>query len=118
MTYLPKDLISRVRFESGGIFSFHYYDPWTLLYSLLNLPDNMHNKQREWPKLFDQMRESAISRNLVPFLTEFGGNQDWETLKTDLPPESVYKGSQIRAYMNLQFVQIETFLLQFNLLEL
>ena len=57
------------------------------------------------------MRESAISRNLVPFLTEFGGNQDWETLKTDLPPVPVYKGSQIRAYMNLQFVQIETFLL-------
>ena len=57
------------------------------------------------------MRESAISRNLVPFLTEFGGNQDWETLRTDLPPAAVYKGSQIRAYMNLQFVQIETFLL-------
>ena len=50
MTYLPKVLS---QFDSSGVFSFHYYDPWTLLYSLLNLPDNMHNKQREWPKLFD-----------------------------------------------------------------
>ena len=55
--------------------------------------------------------ESAISRNLIPFLTEFGGNQDWERLKTDLQPDAVYNGKQIRAYMNLQFIQIETFLL-------
>ena len=110
-TYLPKDVEFINRFESSGVLSFHYYDPWSLFYSLLNLPDNMHNKQKEWSNIFDQMRESATSRNLVPFLTEFGGNQDWERLKTDLQPDGVYNREQIRAYMNLQFIQIETFLL-------
>ena len=57
------------------------------------------------------MREAAVSRNLVPFLTEFGGNQDWERLKTNLQPQQVYQGKQIRAYMNLQFMLIENFLL-------
>ena len=110
-TYLPKDVDFIKRFESCGVFSFHYYDPWTLFYSLLNLPDDMHNKLKEWPTIFDQMRQSAISRDLIPFLTEFGGNQDWERLKTDLQPDLVYHGKQIRAYMNLQFIQIENFLL-------
>ena len=110
ITYLPK-IMNFTQFGSSGVFSFHYYDPWTVFLSLLNLPDNMHNKQREWPKIFAQMRESATSRNLIPFLTEFGGNQDWEKLNTDLPPEAVHKGREIRAYMNLQFIQIETFLL-------
>jgi Glycoside hydrolase family 5 C-terminal domain len=110
-TYLPKDVEFIKQFESCGVFSFHYYDPWTLFYSLLNIPDDMHNKLKEWPTIFEQMRQSAISRDLIPFLTEFGGNQDWERLKTDLQPDLVYHGKQIRAYMNLQFIQIENFLL-------
>jgi hypothetical protein len=110
-TYLPNDAEFINQFKESGILSFHYYDPWTLFYSLLNFPDNMHNKLGEWSTLFNQMREAAVSRSLVPFLTEFGGNQDWERLNTDLQPQQVYQGKQIRAYMNLQFMLIENFLL-------
>jgi len=48
---------------------------------------------------------------LIPFLTEFGGSQDWKKLQTNLPPSKVYHNEQIRAYMDLQFTQIETHLL-------
>ena len=47
-------------------------------YALFNFADNMHNKQKEWPKIFTKLRGAAISRGLVPFLTEFGGSHDWE----------------------------------------
>ena len=77
-TWLPKDSKFIEQYKSQGIFSFHYYDPWTISYSLFNVADNMHNKQKEWPKIFIKLRESAISRGLVPFLTEFGGSHDWD----------------------------------------
>jgi hypothetical protein len=32
-----------------------------------------------------KIREAAISRGLVPFLTEFG-SQDWDDLCTDIEP--------------------------------
>jgi hypothetical protein len=57
------------------VFSFHYYDPWTTSYSFLNLPDDMNKKKKEWPLIFSKLREAAVSRGLVPFLTEFGGSQ-------------------------------------------
>ena len=92
------------------IFSFHYYDPWTLFYSSLGLGDDMNNKKREWPNVFDSMCDEATSLNLVPFLTEFGGSNDWESYDTDLNP-TIYHHNQIRAYMDLQFKQIERKLL-------
>ena len=49
---------------------------------------------------------------LIPFLTEFGGSQDWDYWSiedSDLP--TVYEKKQIRAYMDLQFQQIERELL-------
>ena len=101
------------------VFSFHYYDPWTLFWAsseiappvkfLPNLPDNMHNKEREWPGEFRLMRQAATSRNLIPFMTEFGGSQDWQ-FNTDLNPSTSHH-KQIRAYMDLQFKQVESNLL-------
>jgi hypothetical protein len=110
-TWLATDPTFLGQFNSRGVFSFHYYDPWTISYSFFNLPDNMHNKQNEWPKIFYQLREAAASRGLVPFLTEFGGSQDWEYFYTDLEPTETYQEKQIRAYMDLQFVQAEKYIM-------
>jgi aryl-phospho-beta-D-glucosidase BglC (GH1 family) len=93
----------------SGVFSFHYYDPWTLFWASVHLGDSMIKKQQEWPNEFHMMIEGATSRNLIPFLTEFGGSQDWQ-FDTDLKPV-VYQHKQIRAYMDLQFCQIESNLL-------
>ena len=87
-TWLPASVNFLNQFKSQGVFSFHYYDPWTLFYSFFNHPDNMHNKQREWPGIFKKMQNAAISRGLIPFLTEFGGSHDWEGFYTDLQPKS------------------------------
>jgi hypothetical protein len=57
------------------------------------------------------MKNEAIVRNLIPFLTEFGGSNDWTNLETNLEPTQVYKRKQIRAYMDLQYKQIEDYLL-------
>jgi hypothetical protein len=110
-TWLPNDSKFIEQYKSQGIFSFHYYDPWTISYSLFNVADNMHNKQKEWPKIFIKLREAAISRGLVPFLTEFGGSHDWDVLYTDIEPRDTYQTKQIRAYMDLQFQQVEAYLL-------
>jgi Cellulase (glycosyl hydrolase family 5) len=109
-TFLPDDPGFIERYASKGVFSFHYYDPWTTSYSFLNLPDNMNNKKKGWPLIFSKLREAAVSRELIPFLTEFGGSQDWDHLNSDLEP-AIYQGKQIRAYMDLQFIQIEQHLL-------
>jgi len=110
-TWLSTDPKFLGQFNSQGVFSFHYYDPWTLSYSFFHLPDNMHNKQNEWPKIFYQLRQAATSRGLVPFLTEFGGSHDWEYFYTDLEPRETYQEKQIRAYMDLQFNQVEKYLI-------
>jgi Cellulase (glycosyl hydrolase family 5)/Glycoside hydrolase family 5 C-terminal domain len=91
------------------VFSFHYYDPWTFGYHLgPGWADDMANKQGQWPELFRRLRAAATERNLVPFLSEFGGSQDWP-YTTDLRPD-VYR-TQIRAYMDLQYQQVEAHLL-------
>ena len=54
----------------------------------------MHNKQKEWPKIFIKLREAPISRGLVPFLTEFGGSHDWDQLYTDIEPRGHIKQSK------------------------
>src|SRR5262249_31134062 len=60
-TFLGAGLLSGER----TVFSFHYYDPWTLSAATPSaLPpnfahgDNMHNKQKEWPEVFRLMREA------------------------------------------------------------
>jgi hypothetical protein len=92
----------------GGrvVFAFHYYDPWTIAYGIANQPDDMHNKQMQWPGIFQQLCQSAVARGLIPFMTEFGGSHDWQ-YSTDLPAYS----TQIRAYMDLQFQLVEANLL-------
>jgi hypothetical protein len=110
-TFLPKDNDFLDYFKDRGVFSFHYYDPQTLFNSLRNRPDDMNKKKHEWPQLFKKMKNEATVRNLIPFITEFGGSYDWKNLETNLEPTEVYKNEQIRAYMDLQFKQIEDFLL-------
>jgi len=109
--FLPSDDEFLDRFSEQGVFSFHYYDPQTLARALVNLADDMNKKKIEWPSLFQKMKKEAVLRNLIPFLTEFGGSNDWKILQTDLEPTGVYKGEQTRPYMDLQFKQIEDFLL-------
>jgi Cellulase (glycosyl hydrolase family 5) len=110
-TWLPTEPEFIEQWKLQGVFSFHYYDPWTISYGLFGIADNMHNKKNEWPKIFHKVREAAISRGLVPFLTEFGGSQSWEDLITDIEPTDTYQTKQIRAYMDLQFRQVEEYLL-------
>ena len=110
-TFLPIDSEFLESFKEKGVFSFHYYDPQTIFRSLVNLPDDMTKKKIKWPSLFQKMKEEAVVRNLIPFLTEFGSSNDWKNLQTNLEPIEVYKREQTRAYMDLQFKQIEDFLL-------
>jgi cellulase (glycosyl hydrolase family 5) len=110
-TFLPTDSEFLDYFKERGVFSFHYYDPQTLFNSLTNQADDMDKKKYEWPQLFQKMKNEATARNLIPFITEFGGSADWKNLQTNLEPTEIYKKEQIRAYMDLQFKQIEDFLL-------
>jgi hypothetical protein len=110
-TFLPTDNEFLDYFKERGVFSFHYYDPQTLFNSLTNHSDDMNKKKYAWPQLFQKMKNEGTARNLIPFITEFGGSNDWKNLETNLEPNEIYKKEQIRAYMDLQFKQIEDFLL-------
>lgn len=96
VSYLPSDRVSLDKIGDRGVLSFHYYDPIAIAQSFLKIPDNMQRYVREWPDIFAQLVQAAKERGLVPFLTEFGGVQDAEL---------------IRDYINLHYVQIESFLL-------
>jgi hypothetical protein len=95
-----------VRTADGDVFSFHYYDPWMFVPLFTR---NMHNKAVEWPIMFRRMHAEATSRELVPFLTEFGCDHNWET-STDLRPD-IYNRSTVRACIDLLFQQVESQLL-------
>lgn len=95
-TYLPKDSSSLERLRNRGVLSFHYYEPLAILGAFAKIPDNMPRYKQEWPDIFAQMVEAATERDLIPFMTEFGGFQGAE---------------QIRDFIDLQFVQIESNLL-------
>jgi hypothetical protein len=70
---------------------------------------NMHQKAKEWPSIFQRLRDAADSIGLVPFLTEFGCSQDWKG-HTRLHPR-IYRHSVVRACMDLRFQQVEAQLL-------
>ncbi len=117
MTDHPVSLLDVSNIDDDRVvFSFHFYDNETYVKGEPSLfPPNiahgvdMKHKQNQWPDFFRQLRAAATSRKLIPFLTEFGGDQDW-TFHTDLRPD-VYRNQQIRAYMDLEFQQIEALLL-------
>jgi len=96
VSYLPSDRVSLDKLRARGVLSFHYYDPISIAQSFLKIPDNMYKYAHEWPDIFTQLVKAAKERGLVPFMTEFGGVQDAEL---------------IRDYINLHYVEIESFLL-------
>ena len=95
-SYLPLESDLPESFRSRGIFAFHYYDVRALGSSMLKIPKNISQYKYDWPKVYQQLLEGAKKRGLIPFITECGGSYDSE---------------QIREYMNLLFVQIESHLL-------
>jgi hypothetical protein len=95
-TYLPKDSPSPEGLMKRGVLSFHYYEPMATLDAFAKIPDNIYRFKREWPDVFAQLIEAATERDLIPFLSEFGGIQGAE---------------QISDYIDLHFLQIESNLL-------
>lgn len=95
--------------SATAVFSFHFYDPWTVLHSKFWLGDCMKNKEKSWPPMFQTMISAATNRNLIPFLTEFGAQNDWRTHGTPLKPGTY--DTQDRAYLDLTFEQIEHYFL-------
>jgi len=101
------------------VFSFHHYDPATLLREGLRStfkwlpvrPDSMKSKQRDWPGTYRCMLSAAEERKLVPFLTELGADQRWRAILSDLALPTVHSSNLARAYMELQFRQVEEHLL-------
>lgn len=95
-TYLPKDELSMSKFDSNGVLSFHYYDPMAIASSFVNIPESMYAYKKEFPEIFGQLAIASLERKLIPFLTEFGAFQE---------------GEQVREYLDIQYSQIEAFLL-------
>jgi uncharacterized membrane protein HdeD (DUF308 family) len=95
-TYLPMDISSISNFGNNGVLSFHYYDAMAVASSFVRIPESMYTYKMAFPKIFGELQRAATERGLVPFLTEFGAFQEAE---------------QIREYLNLQFTQIEAYLL-------
>ncbi len=95
-TYLPSDLDSISRFGSNGVLSFHYYDTLAVASSFVKIPESLYTYKIEFPVIFSQLSQAATERGLIPFITEFGAFQEAE---------------QIREYLDLQYNQIEAFLL-------
>jgi len=96
-----------------AVFAYHFYDSWTSLWAGLGYSDNMANKQREWPGIFQATVSAATDRNLIPFLTEFGVQNSWRRFSTPLE-KGVYD-TEDRAYLDLGMHQIETNLLNATL---
>lgn len=89
------------------VFSFHFYDPWTLVYDLwFACRDNMQNKQQQWPGVFRHLVKVARDRRLIPFMTEYGTDQHWK-YESNIPE---YPNQRV-AYLDLQLQQIEATLL-------
>ena len=94
------------RDRSRVIFSFHYYDPGLL--AGIPLHRSLAEKARSWPAVFAALDETVRAQGVVPFLTEFGCNQDW-TQSPDFRPGAY--ATVARACMDLQYRQVEARLL-------
>jgi aryl-phospho-beta-D-glucosidase BglC (GH1 family) len=93
--------------QSRLVFSFHYYDPWLLTGAPFSR--SMKDQANDWPPRFALLQSAGATRNMIPFLTEFGCSQDWQD-NTDLAP-AAYQHRAIRACMDLQYQQVEARLL-------
>lgn len=92
-------------FNERVVFSFHYYDSGLFIPLI---PKDMDIRRQEWPKLFQRMRDAAIKRNAIPFLTEFGASQDWKENADFLFSTSM---PLVRVVMDLLYKQVESTLL-------
>ncbi len=91
------------------IFSFHYYDAYTIFHlntPIIRLHDSMKVKRQNWPGLFKTLVSTGKNKNLMPFLTEFGGDQKWQKASCDID-NPMYKNKLLLAYQDLSFQQIE-----------
>jgi aryl-phospho-beta-D-glucosidase BglC (GH1 family)/lysophospholipase L1-like esterase len=105
-TQKPSTFLDTSRLPANRLaLAYHYYDPWTLTYGGLHKPDDMGRKALEWPDVFDRLKQAAVDRGAVPFLTEFGASNDWDAHQTDFA--GGFYGTQTRAYIDLQFRQVE-----------
>jgi Cellulase (glycosyl hydrolase family 5) len=122
-TYLSESDSLLNSLKESGVFSFHYYDPKIMFLALTEKAFlNMRTKDLEWEELFNEMYHEAVSTGCIPFITEFGANYDWK-IKIDEESEEIYKIDQksqkidnndnkfLRAYIDLQYRQIERLLL-------
>jgi hypothetical protein len=95
-TYLPEKSGWPPEFLKRGVFSFHYYDTRALMMGTFKIPDSMSQYRADWPDVFEKIVSAGYERGLIPFLSEFGGSHESE---------------QIGAYINLQYIQVESQLL-------
>jgi hypothetical protein len=60
------------------------------------IPDNISKYKQDWPDVFERIVTAGYERDLIPFLTEFGGTHESEL---------------VGPYINLQYIQVESQLL-------
>jgi hypothetical protein len=95
-TYLPGKSEWPAEFLERGVFSFHYYDTRAIMSSIAMIPDNISSYKQDWPDVFERIVTAGYERDLIPFLTEFGGT---------------FESEAIGPYINLQYIQVESQLL-------
>lgn len=64
------------------VFSFHYYDP--LLF--VSISQDMESRIKAWKIIFNDLCRKA-GDNTIPFLSEFGADQDWTQRPSILSPD-------------------------------
>jgi cellulase (glycosyl hydrolase family 5)/glycosyl hydrolase family 5 len=95
-TYLPGKADWPAELLERGVFSFHYYDTRAIMSSIGMIPDNISKYKQDWPDVFERIVTAGYERDLIPFLTEFGGTHESEL---------------VAPYINLQYIQVESQLL-------
>lgn len=88
--------------DARVVFSFHYYDP--ALVAGVPFRGRLAPRARTWSTFFAAMDSVIRGQGHVPFLTEFGCDQNW-TKPSDFRPE-VY-GTIARACMDLQYRAVD-----------
>lgn len=80
--------------DKSLVFSFHYYDP--LLF--VKIPVNIDIRTGEWKSIIKKLCLKA-GNNAIPFLTEFGADQEWkknfDLLGLDIAGEAIERQFEI-----------------------